>query len=122
MQNKISTAEAILLIMVGLVADLINWVPIVNWVVAIFMFPITQIYFRMKGIRSNYSLISNLIELIPIVSVLPAYTIAMVATIYVDRHPELLEKVSKMAAAKTVNKGNLKPSAATNTTDAIKKA
>ena len=122
MQNKISTAEAILLIMVGLVADLINWVPIVNWVVAIFMFPITQIYFRMKGIRGNYSLISNLIELIPIVSVLPAYTIAMVATIYVDRHPELLEKVSKMAAAKTVNKGNLKPSAATNTTDAIKKA
>ena len=121
MQNKISTAEAILLIMVGLVADLINWVPIVNWVVAIFMFPITQIYFRMKGIRGNYSLICNLIELIPVVSVLPAYTTAMVATVYMDRHPELLEKVSKVAAAKTVNKGNLKPSAATKATDVIKK-
>ncbi|MEK9186342.1 MAG: hypothetical protein AAB885_02015 [Patescibacteria group bacterium] len=92
MGPKISTTEAMFLIMAGVVADLINWIPVVNWIVAIFMFPITQLYFRMKGVRGQYALIGNIMELIPGLSVLPAYTIAMVATIYLDRHPELMTK------------------------------
>jgi len=94
---KISTVEALLLIIVGVIADLINWIPVVNWVVAAFMFPVTQIYFRLKGVKGVYGLVGNLIELIPFLSVLPAYTFAFAATIYIDRKPE-------SAAAKAVEK------------------
>lgn len=98
-QPKISTPEAILILMLTLIADLISVIPIVNWLVSIIMFPATQFYLRLKGIKSLYMTIGNVIELIPVLSALPAYTTAMAITIYVDRHPQLTAKFQKMPLA-----------------------
>jgi hypothetical protein len=94
-QPKISIPEAMLLMIIAIIADLIGWIPIVNWVVAIFMFPITQLYFRLKGVKGFFSLIGNLAELIPVISALPAYTFSIGATLLIDRSPRLQEKLTK---------------------------
>ena len=91
-QPKISTTEAVFLIMAAIIADSINWIPVVNWIVAAVMFPVTQIYFRMKGVKATYALVGNIIEMIPILSALPAYTFSIAAVIYFDRHPKLVEQ------------------------------
>ncbi len=130
MSPKISTTEAVFLILAGIIADLINWIPVVNWVVAAVMFPITQIYFRIKGVRGHYALIGNILELIPVLSVLPAYTLAMAATVYLDRHPELMakgkqgelkEKVQRIAALKEVKSAAPVAQKAKRITEVIKK-
>lgn len=100
MSNKINTAEAILLIMCAIAVDAINWVPVVNWIVGIVALPATQLYLRLKGIRGVHMFIGNLIEFIPIVSALPVYTAAMAATIYIDRHPKIAQKLSAAAPVK----------------------
>ena len=99
-QPKISTPEAILILMVTAIADLISIIPLVNWLASIVMFPVTQFYLRLKGIKGMYMMIGNVIELIPILSALPAYTTMMAITIYVDRHPKLATKVQKMPSAR----------------------
>lgn len=53
-------------------------------------FPITQFYFRMKGVRANYMLMSNLLELVPYVGKLPMRTIGAWATIRAANKPESL--------------------------------
>lgn len=95
-QPKISTPEAILILMITVIADLISIIPVINWLVSVVMFPVTQFYLRMKGIKGTYMLVGNVIELIPVLSVLPGYTTAMAITIYVDRHPQLTAKIQKM--------------------------
>lgn len=102
-QPKISTPEAILILMVTVIADLISIIPLVNWLASAVMFPVTQFYLRLKGIKGTYMMIGNVIELIPILSALPAYTTAMAITIYVDRHPKLAAKVQTMSFAGKTN-------------------
>jgi len=99
-QPKISTPEAILILMITAIADLISIIPLVNWLVSVVMFPVTQFYLRLKGIKGTYMVIGNIIELIPILSALPAYTTAMAITIYVDRHPKLAMVIQKTASSK----------------------
>lgn len=115
-RNKISDVEAILLIIGGLIADIINWIPGINVLVGIVVFPITQLYFRAKEVKGTYSLVGNIIELIPFLSVLPAYTAAFAVTIYVDRHPKVATKavvITKLVSA---------PKASLPSVDSLKKA
>ncbi|MDO8585216.1 MAG: hypothetical protein Q7R85_03840 [bacterium] len=58
------------------------------FILDIFAFPLTQLYFRMKGVRANYALIGNLGELLPYIDKLPMRTIGAIATIRAANHPE----------------------------------
>ena len=95
---KISDAAAFLLMSLAIIADLLNWIPIANWIVTLITLAIFQIYFRIKGVAGIYGLLGNLGETIPLVSILPCISFAVGYTIWVDRHPKsTLAKVSKVA-------------------------
>lgn len=61
----------------------------------IIRFPITQLYLRIKGVKGTADLIGNIIKLIPYVGVIP-FTFFWMATIYIDRHPKLAEKIKPL--------------------------
>jgi hypothetical protein len=84
-EPKISTVEAILLVLIALLADAINWIPVVNWVVTLITLPAFQLYFILKKVRGLYALAGNLIEFIPILSILPGVTAGVVGVILLDR-------------------------------------
>ncbi|MBI5220476.1 MAG: hypothetical protein HY978_01405 [Candidatus Liptonbacteria bacterium] len=87
---KIPSAEALLVGALILLADILDYIPGVGLgVTDAIAFPSEQIYMRTKGVKGNYALIGNLLELIPVVGdVLPLRTAAFLVTIYVDRHPK----------------------------------
>lgn len=100
---KISNIEAFLIMCLVLLADIVELVLALFllpdfWIPDIITFPITQIYFRMKGVRGDYALIGNLLELIPYVSALPMRTALVGAVIIIDRSPKLKEKMEKARA------------------------
>jgi hypothetical protein len=98
---KISDIEAILLLIFVGFADFLEaalglfLLPDL-WIPDIITFPITQIYFRMKGVRGTYALAGNLLELIPYVSALPMRTGLILATIIIDRSPKIKAKLEKV--------------------------
>ncbi len=96
MEPKISGVEATLLIIVAVVADLIGLIPIVNIIGTLISLAITQAYFRIKGVKATASLVAQLIDLIPVLSILPATTTGVAIVLWIDRHP-------KGIAAKTTN-------------------
>lgn len=98
-EPKISTAEAILLIFFALIADAINWIPILNIISAIITFVITQLYFRMKGVKATWNLVMELPEFIPVISVLPLTTAGVAITIFIDHHPNLVDTAMQTAGA-----------------------
>lgn len=77
--------EAYLLIAFAVIADLINWIPVLNWIVTLVTLPAYQIYFYMKGMRGIYTMTGNLIELIPALSALPGITTGVVVAVIADR-------------------------------------
>lgn len=97
-EPRISTAEAIIWILVCILADIISIIPIVNWLVWIIMFPATWMYFKSKGVQSQTALVGSIIEVIPVLSVLPGYTVEMIMAIYMDRHPRVAAVTAKAAA------------------------
>ena len=75
--------------------------------------PVTQFYFRMKGVKSTADLISSGLELIPYVGSLPIKSVGVAITIYMANHPKVMKVATmgvadKIAAAK---RGNLKDAA-----------
>ena len=102
---KISYIEAFLIMAVVILADLVELVLVFFglpdfWIPDIISFPITQIYFRMKGVKGELALVGNLLELIPYVSALPMRTALVAAVIVIDRSPKLKGKLE--AATKVV--------------------
>jgi len=100
-EPKISDGEAVLLILFALLADLLNWIPGINILITLITLPILQFYFIViKRIKSYYSIAGNILELIPVLSILPAITGGVVATILLDRkkarssHKSSLKKLS----------------------------
>jgi hypothetical protein len=98
-QPKISTPEAILLIFFAIIADLISLIPFINILSAIVTFFITQFYFRMKGLKTGVNMVMQLLEFIPILSVLPMATVGVVAVIVIDRFPRLVSSTVGAATA-----------------------
>lgn len=84
-EPKISMPEAYFLIAFAVIADLINWIPVINWLVTLITLPGFQFYFAMKGVKGAYSLGGNLIEMVPGLSILPGITAGIIATIMIDR-------------------------------------
>jgi hypothetical protein len=107
-EKKISLPETILL---GLYIGLTDLIGIVLaffalddfFIIDISTFPVTQFYFRMKGVKGTADLVSNGLEVIPYVGALPIRTIGLFITIYMANHPEKMEAVSSIAG-----KGNIK--------------
>ncbi|PIR88979.1 MAG: hypothetical protein COU07_03765 [Candidatus Harrisonbacteria bacterium CG10_big_fil_rev_8_21_14_0_10_40_38] len=81
--KKFSTIETYLLVCAALIVDAINWIPVINLLTAPASLLGFQLYFKMKGVKSRWSLAGNLIDLIPIVSALPSVTAGVIMTIVV---------------------------------------
>ena len=93
-EPKISTPEAILVIMVLMLADGIELLLLFLalddfWISDAIAFPLTQFYLRMKGVKGTASLVANLLELIPYVGWLPLRTMGFAIVVYLDHHPKL---------------------------------
>jgi len=84
-QSKISLPEAYLLVSFAVIADLVNWIPIVNIFSSVATLLGFQLYFIIKGVRGIWSIAGNGVDLIPGLSVLPAVTAGVLATIIIDR-------------------------------------
>ncbi len=88
-EPKISLPEAMLIVEYVLIADIIGIALLLFglddfFILDILTFPVTQIYFRMKGVRAGYDLGAGLLELIPYVGALPIKTIGVLVTIALD--------------------------------------
>ena len=106
-QPKISLVEAfILLSYIGL-TDVVGLVLVLFglddfFILDILTFPVTQIYFRMKGIpKAGYDVAGNVAELIPYLGALPIRTLGVALVIWADRHPSgvVAQTVAKAAKA-----------------------
>src|SRR3989344_6893565 len=106
-KSKILPMEAYFLIAFAVIADLINWIPVVNWVVTLITLPAFQLYFYLKGMRGIYSLVGNVIELVPVLSILPGVTTGIVLAIVFEKLEEtsigekVLKPLEKIVAAKS---------------------
>ena len=98
-QPKISSFDATILIIVAVIFDLFNWIPIINIFITFVSLVGFQLYFFLKGVKkAKYSLAGNVFELVPALSILPAITAGVVATIIAQR---ILEKKENLIAKKT---------------------
>ena len=93
MEPKISLPIAFLLVCYIALTDIIGIIIVFFglddfWIIDILTFPVTQLYFRMKGIGREYDLSMNLLQLIPYVGALPLRTVGVCMVIWADRHPE----------------------------------
>lgn len=100
------------MVIIGIIADILSIVPGLNVLVAVGMAGM-MFYLKNKGIMPMVNLIAYIAEYIPLVSILPLYTVGLIATIIIDRNPKLSAAVEKAAALKEVKTpiGGLKKAA-----------
>ncbi|MEK7481853.1 MAG: hypothetical protein AAB464_00320 [Patescibacteria group bacterium] len=99
-QKKISLPEIILLNLYIIPLDIVGLVLVFFglddfWIIDILTFPVTQFYFRMKGVKAGADLAASIVELIPYVGALPIKSIGMNITIYLANHPKATEIIGK---------------------------
>ena len=102
--KKISLPETIILVMYIGFTDLIGLFLLFFalddfFILDILTFPVTQFYFRIKGVKGTADLITNTAELIPYLGALPIRTVGLLITIYLANHPE---KIKSIPAVKTL--------------------
>ncbi len=111
MDKKISLPEIIIMVMIvggadafDVVTDLAAAIPVIgqilvfsNWFMDIFVLAIIQFWFIMKGgigfRKQAVALVGNLIEMIPLLDILPIRTATLLVAIYLINKPEIIEKV-----------------------------
>lgn len=109
---KISGVEAILLVCYVGLLDAIGLILVLFglddfFILDLLSFPVTQLYFRMKGVsRAGLDLTTGLAELIPYVGSLPLRTIGVLIIIYSDRRPDswIAKATSKASEVTSVAK------------------
>lgn len=93
-ERKISFLEAVLLVTYIGLTDLVGIILVIFglddfFILDLFTFPVTQIYFRFKGIdKAQYDLAMNLLELIPYIGALPLRTFGIIMVIREDWRSE----------------------------------
>ena len=93
MKPKISSTEKAVLIIIALLFDSVNGIPLLNIVTGAVSFVFFQGFFFMKGVKkAHYSAIGNGMELIPWLSALPATTAGVIATIIANGREEKAEQ------------------------------
>ena len=107
-QPKISLPEAFLLTAYIALTDVVGIVLVLFalddfFIIDAMTFPVTQIYFRMKGVsKAGLDLTMNLAEVIPYVGALPLRTIGVIMVIWADHHPAgVVAQVTQKAAQVT---------------------
>ncbi len=103
-QSKIPLWESIILMSYVILLDIIGLILVCFllddfFILDILTFPVTQIYFRIKGVKSTYDLTASTLELIPYVGALPIKSIGVAITIWMANHPKAAE-ITKVAAGK----------------------
>ncbi len=89
MKRKLSSIDIIILVIAAPLFDLSNAFPLLNVVASAASTFFFQTYFFMKGVKkSHYSLVGNLVEFIPGLSILPAVTAGVITTIVTNRKEE----------------------------------
>jgi hypothetical protein len=93
-QKKISLPEAIILMLYIVPLDIVGLILVFFglddfFILDILTFPVTQFYFRMKGVKSTYDLIAGICELIPYIGALPIKSIGVGITIWIANHPKV---------------------------------
>ena len=84
-EPKISLTEAYLLIVFAIIADLLSIVPLLNDIVAVIFTFGSQIYYFMKGVNGIAGIAAEIIEFIPVLSILPGTLLGVVLVILIDR-------------------------------------
>lgn len=94
--SKISVLKAILCVAIALIADAISLIPYVNIVNGfVFWFSFT-VYFWSKGVKKlGPNTVAAVVEVIPILSMLPAITLGVVVTIGMQWRHEKKEAKKK---------------------------
>lgn len=102
--KKISSSEAIILMSYVGLLDIFGLILVCFllddfFILDILTFPVTQFYFRIKGVKSTYDLVASTLELIPYVGALPIKTVGVAITIWMANHPKAAE-ITKVTAGK----------------------
>jgi hypothetical protein len=71
-------------------------------IIDILTFPVTQFYFRMKGVKGTADLVASGLEVIPYVGALPIKSVGLFITIYMANHPEKMSAVSSIAGKRNI--------------------
>lgn len=101
-EKKISTAEAITAGMwLFILPDTLEFLLVLFglddfWISDIFAFSGSMIYLKMKGLKTTFSLIANIIELIPYVGAIPSRTIAFIITIILENYKDKIQQGIQM--------------------------
>ena len=108
--HKISKlARALLLIYAAIldVVDVILKIAVLDdfFILDALWFPVSQVYFRLKGVNGTYNIVMSGAELIPYVGALPLRVIGCYMVIYIDSHPKAAAALGKAAAGKTMGRG-----------------
>lgn len=88
-EPSISLVAAILIVAYVVIADLIG-VFLVFFglddfmLLDILVMPVTQFYFRLKGVKANYDLVTQAAEFAPYVGALPLKTVGVLVVIWLD--------------------------------------
>ena len=89
--KKISLPEAILMVTIAVVADILELILVAvggDWgFIDTPVLLIIQFWLFMKGARWAWALTGNLLEFIPFLTALPIRTVTLLITIYITNHP-----------------------------------
>lgn len=96
-EPKIGLAIGLFIGIILVIADVIDLIPGAGDIVDIVIGMPLQLFLFFMGVRGVFVLISNFMELIPLLQELPTRSISWVATIIVDRNPKL-EQAAQLAA------------------------
>ena len=101
-EPKISLPEIIIITPYFLLTDIIG-IALASFglddyfLLDIIRFPASQLYLRLKGLKSTANTVTSILEALPYVGALPFATIGWLITIYLDQRPEIESKVNKVA-------------------------
>ena len=97
-RKKILLSETLLLNMYIIPLDLLCLLLIFFglddfWIIDLLTFPVTRLYFMVKGEKAGADLVASVLELIPYVGALPIKSVGLNIAIYVINHPEKFRKM-----------------------------
>jgi hypothetical protein len=105
-KKKIELPETVLLLLYIVPLDVVGIILLLFglddfFVFDVLTFPVTQFYFRMKGVKATYDLIAGGLELIPYVGSLPIKTAGVLMTIWAANHPKATAPIARLSRAAT---------------------
>jgi hypothetical protein len=99
-EPKISDVEAILITIALAILEAVSAVFLfIGPYILLIISPILNFYLKVKGLPSSRFIISQLIELVPVLNEFPMLTIGFAAVVYLDRHPKAAKALGAIGTA-----------------------